>query len=137
MGHSARFSLSLPAPWAAVPFSSATSTAPGSTWPPAFSRTPKRRTEEINEIFQHVEKIESIGLLHAHHSAGNQRRNHGGRTWLTFTYDPGLLSTEDINRLVEMYQEQLAQPVENSHERLINDCLRRMIALGIAWLGLC
>lgn len=66
-----------------------------------------RGTEEISEIFQYAEEMESIGLLHANHSLAINGVTSGGRTWLTFTYDPGLLSTEDIQILVEMYQEQL------------------------------
>jgi hypothetical protein len=66
-------------------------------------------TEEISELFQHAEKMESVGLLHAHHSLAINGATSGARTWLTFTYDPGLLSTEDIRRLVEMYQEELAE----------------------------
>ena len=60
-----------------------------------------------DEIFEHVEKIESIGLLHARHSLAINGATRGGRTWLTFTYDLGLLSTEDIEHLVEMYREQI------------------------------
>ena len=67
-----------------------------------------RGPEGINEIFKEVEKMESIGLLHGFHPLAINGATIGGRTWLTFTYDPGLLSTEDSERLVEMYQEQLA-----------------------------
>ncbi|HYJ85197.1 MAG TPA: hypothetical protein VEW46_04015 [Pyrinomonadaceae bacterium] len=66
-----------------------------------------RGTEEISEICQQAETLESIGLLHAQHPLAINGATSGGRTWLTFTYDPGLLSTRDIEGLVEMYQEQL------------------------------
>lgn len=68
----------------------------------------ERWTGESGELFQHVEKIESIGNLHTQYSLAINGATHSGRTWLTFTYDPGLLSAEDIQQLVEMYQEQLA-----------------------------
>ncbi|MEK6283228.1 MAG: hypothetical protein AABN95_22965 [Acidobacteriota bacterium] len=68
----------------------------------------ERWTTESGQIFQHVEKIESIGQLHTRYSVAINGATHDGRTWLTFTYDPALLSPEDIQRLVEMYQEQLA-----------------------------
>jgi len=62
---------------------------------------------ETAEVLEHVEKIESIGLLHARHSLAINGITRGARTWLTFTYDPGLLSDDDIDRMVEIYQEQL------------------------------
>ena len=68
----------------------------------------ERWTGENGEIFQNVEKIESIGQLHTHYSVAINGATHRGRTWLTFTYDPGLLSPEDIEQLVEMYQDQIA-----------------------------
>ena len=55
-----------------------------------------------------MEKIESIGQLHTRYCVAINGATHCGRTWLTFTYDPGLLSPEDIHRLIEMYREQLA-----------------------------
>ena len=64
-------------------------------------------TRETSEIFQQVEKIESIGQLHINYCVAINGATYCDRTWLTFTYDPGLLSTEDIERLVDMYQEQL------------------------------
>jgi len=60
------------------------------------------------EIFQDLKKIESIGQLHARYCVAINGATHGGRTWLTFTYDPALLSPGDIQCLVEMYQEQLS-----------------------------
>ncbi|MCA1603385.1 MAG: hypothetical protein LC776_17680, partial [Acidobacteria bacterium] len=60
-----------------------------------------------DEAFRHLEKIESIGLLHARHSLAINGVTRDARTWLTFTYDPSLLSTGDIERVIEMYQDQL------------------------------
>ena len=59
------------------------------------------------EIFRHVEKIECVGQLHARHCVGITGATHAGRTWLTFTYDPGLLPPEYAGRLAGMYEEQL------------------------------
>jgi hypothetical protein len=68
----------------------------------------ERWTGEGGEIFQHVEKIESIGQLDRRYCVAINGATHRGQTWLTFTYDPGLLSSDDLQRIVEMYQEQIA-----------------------------
>lgn len=68
----------------------------------------ERWTGEGGEIFQHVEKIESIGQLDRRYCVAINGATHRGQTWLTFTYDPGLLSSNDLHRLVGMYQEQIA-----------------------------
>ena len=68
----------------------------------------ERWTGEGGEVFQNVEKIESIGQLDRRYCVAINGATHRGQTWLTFTYDPGLLSSEDLQRLVEMYQEQIA-----------------------------
>jgi hypothetical protein len=59
------------------------------------------------EVFRRVEKVECIGQLHERHCVAVNGVTHAGRTWLTFTYDPGLLPPEHARRLVEVYQEQL------------------------------
>ena len=68
----------------------------------------ERWTEGNSEVFQHVEKIECIGLLHSRQCLAVNGVTHQGWTWLTFTYDPGLLFAEDIQQLAEMYQERIA-----------------------------
>jgi hypothetical protein len=67
----------------------------------------ERWTGEAGEVFDNVQKIESIGQLHQRHSVAINGATHYGRTWLTFTYDPGLMSLDDINSFVEMYQNQV------------------------------
>jgi hypothetical protein len=67
----------------------------------------ERWTGERGEVFDNVQKIESIGQLHKRHSVAINGATHHGRTWLTFTYDPGLMSPDDINCFVEMYQNQV------------------------------
>lgn len=59
------------------------------------------------EIFRRAEKIECVGQLHARHPAAIYGATHAGRTWLTFTYDPGLLPPDGARRLVGMYEEQI------------------------------
>ncbi len=61
-----------------------------------------------DRLFQHVEKIEFIGQLHARYAVAINATTLRDQTWVTFTYDPGLLTSGDIQRLVEMYQEQIA-----------------------------
>ena len=56
----------------------------------------------------HVEKIECIGLMDQQHSFAINSTTCRDQTWFTFTYDPGLLSAGDIQRLVTMYEEQIA-----------------------------
>ena len=60
------------------------------------------------EIFREVEKIECIGLLHPRQCVAINGATHLGQTWLTFTYDPAMLSRNDTQQLAEMYQEQIA-----------------------------
>ncbi len=60
------------------------------------------------EIFRELEKIECIGLLHPRQCVAINGATHLSQTWLTFTYDPAMLSSDDIQQLSEMYQEQIA-----------------------------
>ncbi len=59
-------------------------------------------------LFQNVEKMEFIGQLHARYAVAINATTLRDQTWITFTYDPGLLTPCDIQRLVEMYREQIA-----------------------------
>ena len=68
----------------------------------------ERWTEESAEIFQQVDRVESIGQLHTSYCVGITGGTYSGRTWLTFTYDPALLSAEDVDQMIELYQDQLA-----------------------------
>jgi hypothetical protein len=60
------------------------------------------------ESFREVEKIECVGLLHPQQYVAINGATHRGQTWLTFTYDPAMLSRDDIQQLSEMYQDQIA-----------------------------
>jgi hypothetical protein len=46
--------------------------------------------------------------LHPRQCVAINGATHSGQTWLTFTYDPAMLSRDDIQQLSEMYQEQIA-----------------------------
>ncbi len=69
----------------------------------------ERWPDADNETRRSLKKVECIGQLHARHSLAINGVTHCGQTWLTFTYDPGLLTTDDINSLQELYQDQIAR----------------------------
>jgi hypothetical protein len=60
------------------------------------------------EAFKHVEKIESVGLLHSRQNLAINAATHAGQTWLTFTYDQQQWSIDDVRQLAEMYAQQIA-----------------------------
>lgn len=60
-----------------------------------------------SEAFKHVARIECIGLLHPRQSLAINGATHRGQTWLTFTYDAGLMRTADAEELAGMYEHQL------------------------------
>jgi hypothetical protein len=72
-----------------------------------FSHT-DRWAGDAREAFQHVDRIECVGLLHTRQNLAINAATHRGQTWMTFTYDTGLLRASDVDELVEMYQQQLA-----------------------------
>jgi hypothetical protein len=94
-------------PWVVTPLLRCYLNRPGVDMASAVFSHVEKWTRETSEIFQQVEKIESIGQLHINYCVAINGATYCDRTWLTFTYDPGLLSTEDIEGLVDMYQEQL------------------------------
>ncbi|HWN11169.1 MAG TPA: hypothetical protein VNO50_18165 [Pyrinomonadaceae bacterium] len=95
--------------WAVTPLLRCYLNRPGVDMASGVFSHAERWTNETSEIFQHVEKLESIGQLHLGYCVAINGATHGDRTWLTFTYDPALLSSSDIEQMVELYQEQLAQ----------------------------
>ena len=60
------------------------------------------------EAFKHVDGIECVGLLHTRQSLAINAATHHGQTWLTLTYDPRLLSAEEVQQLGQMYEQQIA-----------------------------
>lgn len=61
------------------------------------------------EAFAQVERIECVGVLHARHCLAMNGATHRDRTWMTFTYDTGLLRDSDAELLAEMYQQLVEQ----------------------------
>ena len=64
------------------------------------------------EAFEHVERIECVGLLHPRQKLAVNAATHCGHTWLTFTYDPHLFDAEDIQQMAHMYERQIAMARE-------------------------
>ncbi len=60
------------------------------------------------EAFKHVDRIECVGLLHPRQNLALNAATHSGQTSLTFTYDPALLTSEDVKRLTQLYAKQIA-----------------------------
>jgi hypothetical protein len=60
------------------------------------------------EAFKHVNRIECVGLLHPRQNLAINGATHHGHTSLTLTYDPALLTTDDIHELSRLYEEQIA-----------------------------
>ena len=60
-----------------------------------------------NGVFDSVERIGCVGLLHPFHALAINGATHNGKTWLTFTYDTGLLTQTDALRLKTLYHEQI------------------------------
>lgn len=96
-------------PWAVTPLLRCYLNRPGIDMATGVFSHAEKWTGESGEIFQHAEKMESIGQLHSRYPLVINGATYDGRTWLTFTYDPGQLSPADIQMLIEMYQEQLAR----------------------------
>ena len=60
------------------------------------------------EAFDHVERIECVGLLHPRQSLAINGTTHRDYTWLTLTYDPALLTNDNAKELSRLYEEQIA-----------------------------
>jgi hypothetical protein len=60
------------------------------------------------KAFKDVERIECVGLLHPRQNLAINAATHGGRTWLSFTYDPQLLSAAEAQQLAHSYEQQIA-----------------------------
>lgn len=58
-------------------------------------------------VFNSVDQIECVGLLHPFHALAINGATHEGKTSLTFTYDSGLLTRSDVLDLTALYQEQI------------------------------
>ena len=63
---------------------------------------------DAREAFQHVVRIECIGLLHTRQNLAINAATHREQTWMTFTCDTGMLRASDVDQLAEMYRQQIA-----------------------------
>lgn len=61
-----------------------------------------------SEAFKHVERIEAVGLLHPRQSLAVNGTTHRDHTWLTLTYDPALLTNDEVKEICGLYEEQIA-----------------------------
>ena len=62
---------------------------------------------EAREAFKYVDRIECVGLLHPRQNLAINAATHQQQTWMTFTYDTGLLRASDADELIEIYKRQL------------------------------
>ena len=60
------------------------------------------------EAFKHVNRIECVGLLHPRQNLAINAATHHGHTWLTLTYDPALLTSDNVKELSRLYEQQIA-----------------------------
>jgi hypothetical protein len=60
------------------------------------------------DAFQHVERIECVGLLHPRQNLAVNAATHSGHTWLTLTYDPAQLTVADVKQLTQIFSQQIA-----------------------------
>ena len=65
------------------------------------------------EAFAEVERIECVGLLHARQGIAINGATHRGQTWMTFTYDTGLLRASDVEDLCEIYRSKISDATNN------------------------
>ena len=63
---------------------------------------------DAREAFKHVDRIECVGLLHARQNLAINGATHLDQTWMTFTYDAGLMREADVADLLKIYNDQLA-----------------------------
>ena len=63
---------------------------------------------EAREAFTYVDRIECVGLLHPRQNLAINGATHHQQTWMTFTYDAGMLRASEADELVEIYKRQLA-----------------------------
>lgn len=62
---------------------------------------------EACEAFKYVNRIECVGLLHPRQNLAINGATHHQQTWMTFTYDTGMLRASDADELVEIYKRQI------------------------------
>jgi NRPS condensation-like uncharacterized protein len=65
------------------------------------------RWNNKKELFTALESLECVGLLHPFQALAINGATHNGKTWLTFTYDASLFEPQHVERLVNLYVEQI------------------------------
>jgi hypothetical protein len=65
------------------------------------------RWNNRKKLFDALESLECVGLLHPLQALAINGATHNGTTWLTFTYDAGLFEAKHLERLIELYLEQI------------------------------
>jgi len=65
------------------------------------------RWNNRKELFNALESLECVGLLHPFQALAINGVTHDGRTWLTFTYDAALFEPQHVERLLGLYLEQV------------------------------
>lgn len=65
------------------------------------------RWNSRRELFNTLESIECVGLLHPFQGLAINGATHNGTTWLTFTYDAGLFESQHVKRLLDLSLEQI------------------------------
>lgn len=63
-------------------------------------------------VFDSVEFIECVGLLHPFHSVAINGATHRGKTYLTFTYDNGLITRSDVVQLTTLYRQHIDRALQ-------------------------
>jgi hypothetical protein len=64
------------------------------------------------EVFQTIDRIEAIGLLHPRQAVAINGTTLHGQTSLTLTYDSGVLTRNEAAQLTDLYQQQIAKARE-------------------------
>jgi hypothetical protein len=67
---------------------------------------------EPHDLFDGVEHIELVGPLAQRHPLAITGVTHEDRTWLTFTYDPELLTRTDVEALATSYRNRFARAAQ-------------------------
>lgn len=104
----------LPA-WITAPFLRSYLNRPSVDMATAVFSHADRWAGEAREAFKEVERIECVGVLHARQKLALNAATHQGHTWMTFTYDAGVLPDTDAEQLVRIFEQQ----IESARECLL------------------
>ena len=79
-----------------------------------FSHLERWRPED-ETVLARTTGMEIVGQLHSGYCVALNALTHANRTWLTFTYDPALLETEDVATMLQLFRNQLDQAGKELH----------------------